>query len=218
MIVRLARKILGIKSVSDIDDPIHYNSKENIDALHRNFRHFRKVQNNAQKSVENFFQFMKDKGLLSNDLTILDSGCGSANLLNLISSEFPSADLTGADFSESKLNQCRTLYPHIKFELNDIHDELEKQYDLILCTEVLEHLLYPHRALKSLLTGVSNAGKVFITVPNGRLDSFSGHINFWSPESWKVFIEENITGDFRAETGLIFHQKINFAIIEKQGH
>ena len=113
-------------------------------------------------------------------------------LMALLISEFPSASLTGADFSESKISNCRILYPQIDFEVRDIYNQLKSSYDLILCTEVLEHLLYPDRALKMLLNGINEHGSIFITVPNGRLDSFSGHINFWSPESWKVFLEENI--------------------------
>ena len=215
MIVRLARKILGLKGEPEIIDAVHYNSKQNIDALHSNDKHFRKILTRAQKPVETFYELLKEKELLSGDRRIIDVGCGSANLLGLISSGFPSASLTGADFSESKISNCRILYPQIDFEVRDIYNQLKSSYDLILCTEVLEHLLYPDRALKMLLDGINEHGSIFITVPNGRLDSFSGHINFWSPESWKVFLEENITEGCTLETGLIFNDKAMYAIITR---
>jgi 2-polyprenyl-3-methyl-5-hydroxy-6-metoxy-1,4-benzoquinol methylase len=215
MIIRLARRILGIRSETDIDDPIYYNSKQYTNARHSNSSYFRKILNRVQKPAEDFYGLMKEKDLLSNDLRIIDVGCGSGNLLNLISSGFPSASLTGADFSESKINHCRSLYPHIDFTLGDIYDELNPEYDLVLCTEVLEHLLYPHKALKNLVHGLKNRGVVFITVPNGRLDSFAGHINFWSPESWIVFHEGNLTDGYEFETGIIFSNRVLYSIIRK---
>lgn len=215
MIVRLARRILGIRSETDIDDPIHYNSKQHINARHSNSSYFRKILKRVQKPAEDFYGLMKEKNLLSNDLRIIDVGCGSGNLLNLIASEYPSASLTGTDFSESKIGHCRILYPHIDFKPGDIYDELNPEYDLVLCTEVLEHLLYPHTALKNLVHGLESRGVVFITVPNGRLDSFAGHINFWSPESWKVFHEVNLPGELEIETGGIFSNRVLYSIIRK---
>ena len=54
-----------------------------------------------------------------------------------------------------------------------------------------------------------------ITVPNGRIDTFEGHINFWSPESWKVFIESNISDqEFEVKVGLI-DNLTNFAILKR---
>ena len=215
MIVRLARRILGHNGVPEIEDAVHYNSKQNIDTLHSNVKHFQKILNRAKKPVETFFELLKEKGMLSNDMTIIDVGCGSANLLGLISAGFPSATLTGADFSESKLRHCKILYPHIDFRLGDVYDEFTERFDLIICTEVLEHLLYPNKAMKRLMDGMNEHGSLFITVPNGRLDSFSGHINFWSPESWKVFLEENMAENCRLDTGIIYNNKAMYAILTR---
>jgi len=80
----------------------------------------------------------------------------------------------------------------------------------------LEHLLYPARALKQILGILEPSGMVLLTVPNGRIDNFGGHINFWSPESWKVFLEE-FGNLYEIETGLMEENRAIFALIKNRG-
>ena len=55
-----------------------------------------------------------------------------------------------------------------------------------------------------------------ITVPNGRIDTFEGHINFWSPESWNIFIRGNVSEkEFDIETGLL-DISTNFTIVKRK--
>lgn len=84
---------------------------------------------------------------------------------------------------------------------------------MLFCTEVLEHLLFPDKALKNILKMIANNGTLLVTVPNGRTDTYKGHINFWSPESWKVFIETNCEG-FSYDIGLTKDSGDNYAIIQ----
>jgi len=60
-------------------------------------------------------------------------------------------------------------------------------------------------------------GSLLITVPNGRLDTFDGHINFWSPESWEVFIKKNTAGN-EVEIGTIQKDEAIFALIKNSGN
>jgi len=60
---------------------------------------------------------------------------------------------------------------------------------------------------------VKDKGILLITVPNGRNDTFAGHINFWSPESWDVFIEEN-SGGLEFSTGKV-ESTLLYAVIYK---
>ena len=95
------------------------------------------------------------------------------------------------------------------------NDKLDYKFDIVFCTEVLEHLLYPHIALQNIIHLSQDSGVIMITVPNGRIDTFEGHINFWSPESWKVFIESNISDqEFEVKVGLI-DNLTNFAILKR---
>jgi 2-polyprenyl-3-methyl-5-hydroxy-6-metoxy-1,4-benzoquinol methylase len=97
-----------------------------------------------------------------------------------------------------------------------VNNPWHEKYDFVLCTEVLEHLLHPEIALNNIMNMLEENGKALITVPNGRTDTFGGHINFWSPESWNVFIKKNSAG-FYSETGLIHNNSANYAILTKSG-
>lgn len=136
-------------------------------------------------------------------------------MLSFISSEYPKATLLGTDFSESKITYCKKVYPNIDFKVHNIYESLEFKYDRILCTEVLEHLLDPKKALLKLMEGLKPNGRLFITVPNGRLDTFNGHINFWSIESWNAFLEENVTDDCKIEASLFFQDRLIYTIITR---
>jgi hypothetical protein len=61
---------------------------------------------------------------------------------------------------------------------------------------------------------LANEGVLVVTVPDGRNDTFLGHINFWSPESWKIFIEAQCK-DFKYETGQV-DGGANYAFIFKE--
>ncbi|MHC4917529.1 MAG: class I SAM-dependent methyltransferase, partial [Planctomycetota bacterium] len=64
----------------------------------------------------------------------------------------------------------------------------------------MEHLVDPAAAVENLLGMLESGGRLVLTVPDGREDSvpagsgsiesgsFSGHIHFWSPESWSIFL------------------------------
>ena len=84
--------------------------------------------------------------------------------------------------------------PNFRFFQHNIYKPLPGKYDVILCTEVLEHLEYPWRGLQTLMSAARPGGRVVITVPNGRLDRSNEHINFWSSESWRAFIERECSG------------------------
>ncbi len=94
---------------------------------------------------------------------------------------------------------------------HNIYDSLENTYDIIFCTEVLEYLINPEDALKNLISAMKPGGYLFLTVPNGRIDDFEGHINFRGPESWNIFVQKQAQ-EYKVETGDI-HERNLFALI-----
>jgi predicted methyltransferase len=43
--------------------------------------------------------------------------------------------------------------------------------------------------MREILRIAKSGARIVITVPDGRKDIFLGHINFWSSESFRVFLE-----------------------------
>jgi 2-polyprenyl-3-methyl-5-hydroxy-6-metoxy-1,4-benzoquinol methylase len=138
-------------------------------------------------------QLLKAFGIVLEGQRVVDVACGMGYQLRLVLESRP-ASLTGLDFSRVAIEIARLLCPGGTFHEFDVYQKYHETFDVVICTEALEHLLYPSAALKSILSMVCPGGCAFLTVPNGRLDTFDGHINFWSPESWRVFIDENCEG------------------------
>jgi len=162
------------------------------------------------------------KKLISADWAgkVADVGCGSGHLLLSMQRQFPNLELTGFEYVESAIAMAKRVVPKAEIKWLDITSEsfaVEEQYEAVFCTEVLEHLATPSLALKNLLTLVQPSGLLIITVPDGRVDTFIGHIHFWSPESWRHFLDQAVDPQsFITEIGLL-DQTTNYAIIKKIG-
>ncbi|MBX3622310.1 MAG: class I SAM-dependent methyltransferase [Rhizobacter sp.] len=145
---------------------------------------------------------------------VADVGCGVGYLLSEVQRRYECKSLSGFDFSAQAIEYSRKKFPGATFKVHDIYDSVGESFDVIFCTEVLEHLEFPHRALARLVTALRPEGQLILTVPNGRVDTLTEHINFWSPESWKAFLErERSSLDLRTST--LFDSTVNFAVLTK---
>lgn len=149
---------------------------------------------------------------------VADVGTGPGLMLKALLQGKTPASVAGFDFSEIALKRARAALPAAKFVRHDIYEPLPNSYDILLCTEVLEHLEHPRRAIETMLRGLTPRGIMILTVPDGRIDFSRYHINFWSAESWRIFLTEaapgcRITFDrFRANPGA--HYENHLAILE----
>ena len=135
--------------------------------------------------------------------------------------------MVGYDTYEAMLELAGELVPSADFKALSLF-EIDSVYDVIFCMEVLEHMVNPEAGVRHLWNLVEKGGALVLSVPNGRVDfqpsgpiredggSYWGHIHFWSPESWKLFLEKNLPKDAEMKTGE-FGVKHLFAIIHKTG-
>ncbi len=101
---------------------------------------------------------------------LLDYGCGDGTFLAMVHDLFPRA--TGAEIDSARVEECRTrldAFPSINFALTSdlARPEHDGAYDVVLCTEVLEHCLdiAVEAALDDFSRTVSPTGTVIISVP-----------------------------------------------------
>lgn len=138
-----------------------------------------------------------DKGL-----KILDAGCGEGFFSALLHGEFPRSCIIGCDGAEEALEVARTIAPGVDFEKANLYElpYADQEFDLVVCSEVLEHLNDPAKAL----TELERVGrKILVTVPHepwfrlgnllalhnvSRLGDPIDHINHWSFGGFKRFI------------------------------
>jgi 2-polyprenyl-3-methyl-5-hydroxy-6-metoxy-1,4-benzoquinol methylase len=122
---------------------------------------------------------------------VADVGCGAGHLLRALADRTTGVRFAGVDFSENAIRRARSVLPDARWLVGDIYaPPLEEgSFDLVLCTEVLEHLERPREALDALVRLCSPDGRVVITIPDGALDGWEGHVNFWSESDLASFIE-----------------------------
>jgi len=107
--------------------------------------------------------------------TVLDIGCGAGRLSIYCASH--GANVTGIDFSDAAIELANLItngltfeMPNLKFRV-DQFERVEGRYDVVLITEVFEHIeQQPVETLKRLRELVAPGGKVVVSCP--------GFVNF----------------------------------------
>jgi ubiquinone/menaquinone biosynthesis C-methylase UbiE len=100
--------------------------------------------------------------------TLLEVGSGDGYVLKALS-DLP-VSLTGIEISEKRIERSRGLVPQAEIVAGDARDmPFESQsFDLVVCSEVLEHVPEPERAIAEMKRVVRPGGLVIVTVPQER--------------------------------------------------
>ncbi|GEM_PF-6334584 len=101
---------------------------------------------------------------------ILDAGCGPGLYLAELARIFPGADLVGIDLQQGKLEQAGALLSVLAASHTLLRADLTeaipgKGYDLIVCSDVLEHIDDDRAAVTAMAGAMSDTGRLLITVP-----------------------------------------------------
>lgn len=101
---------------------------------------------------------------------ILDAGCGRGFYLYGINSYKFVKEIHGIDINEKYLKIAKNINQdkRVKIKKSNIYKlpYENNSFDLIICSEVLEHLKDDKKALKELHRVLKPNGKLIITVPN----------------------------------------------------
>jgi SAM-dependent methyltransferase len=99
--------------------------------------------------------------------SILDVGCGDGIFDYILMKE--GFEITASDYYEDERNRQfshGTGIPYVKFDLN-VDEQFLKTYDVIICSEVLEHTqINLKNGIKKLLTACHKNSILIITLPN----------------------------------------------------
>ncbi|MGN0366667.1 MAG: class I SAM-dependent methyltransferase [Suilimivivens sp.] len=164
----------------------------------------RKMVENLNEKIVNYItqiakEITKKKGLVR----ILDAGCGEGFITDLIYRNVEHAQITGLEYTKEALDLARQMNPDIDFVEGDIYQLpfCDNTFDIVLCTEVLEHLNEPERALSEMARVADHT--VFLTVPNepwfcmgnlvvlknvSRLGNPVDHVNHWTYRGFVKYI------------------------------
>lgn len=128
-------------------------------------------------------------GPLCSGKAVVDVGCGPGTLLHEVVGKATPARVVGVDYAVAGVERARRAVPRGEFHSRSLYElDLQETFDVVLCTEVLEHLSKPEAAMRTLVRLCAAAGVIVITVPDGDHDSWAGHRNFWSERELVGFL------------------------------
>lgn len=114
--------------------------------------------------------------------SLLDVGCGNAELLQLVAQRWPGKRLAGADLSPVVVEENQRRLPDIEFFAANIEAQAlpgGRVFDVVVASEVIEHLDHPDVAVRHLAAATAPGGHVVITCPTGKVwatEKHFGHV------------------------------------------
>ncbi len=143
---------------------------------------------------------------LKEKMKILDIGCGAGTLDFYLANR--GYDITGIDISEKAISECKKTaknlnLKNVKFITEDFPNaNIKGKYDLIIFTEVIEHLDDDCKALKVLHKALKPGGILYLSTPSKNaplhrlgltkdFDKRVGHLRRYSKEEITSLLDEN---------------------------
>jgi 2-polyprenyl-3-methyl-5-hydroxy-6-metoxy-1,4-benzoquinol methylase len=144
--------------------------------------------------------------------TVLDLGCGNGSLSHELSKL--GFEVYGVDRSDSGIQIAREAFPQVQFLVGDVEENLSpdpfqaESFDVVVSTEVVEHLYRPRRLVQNAFRLLKPSGHFIVSTPyhgwfknvvlavSGKMDNHftalwdGGHIKFWSRESLSRLLTE----------------------------
>jgi len=150
------------------------------------------IFSDEKKRVKAIIRLMKIFSTNKNNTNILDSGCGRGWMAPFLSQY---GKYTGVDFSDEGIKYAKLRHGHLGdfFLLNDMNvipNSWISKSNIIVSSEVIEHLHYHDDYIKELTSYLAHDGILILTTPNGNLWSvYSEYMhstgNYMQPiENW----------------------------------
>ncbi len=142
-------------------------------------------------------------------LKILDMGCGNGYVANQLS--LRGHKVTGIDLSKDGIELAQNTYPNTEFIVRSVYEDLAdlgNDFDLIISSEVIEHLYYPKKFLQNAWLALKPGGVIILSTPyhgwaknvllsvlgqwdkHHTVDWEGGHIKFFSERTISAMLLE----------------------------
>jgi ubiquinone/menaquinone biosynthesis C-methylase UbiE len=183
---------------SDVAQLCKSNKKEDYDTFWSNEELIKAYMEPARIEAHNLLvEFVMAKNIKGR---IIDIGFGSADFIKLLLERPSSSDLKvyGLDYSEAAVSRAQKIIPEGTFLTGDVYDlPFEENYfDYVCCIQTLEHLKNPEKVVAEFDRICVPDGLILISIPNGDLDTYEGHVNFWNDTDIRTFLGAREIVDF----------------------
>lgn len=157
--------------------------------------------------INSFYNTLLSEAERLNPESILDVGCGEGFTLERLNQLKIGKKLTGVDFLKRAIEIGKKEHPSLDLRVGDIYEIPfeDNTYDLVICSEVLEHVEDPEKGLKELVR-VSNR-YCLLSVPNepvfmasnflrgknwSRWGNDIEHIQHWTSREFQRFVARKL--------------------------
>ncbi|MEK6625370.1 MAG: class I SAM-dependent methyltransferase [Bdellovibrionota bacterium] len=160
-----------LKLYNDVYDLIYANAKK-IPAYARYFNYAENVLTVSHplaflaKFEPNYWAVKDFLSSLGRNVKILEIGCGLGYLTYALSRE--GHDVVGVDISQHAVSEAIRRYGdrYICADLNSFAKDFANQFDIIILTEVIEHIPEVHAMFQSFNQLLKPNGQILVTTPN----------------------------------------------------
>jgi 2-polyprenyl-3-methyl-5-hydroxy-6-metoxy-1,4-benzoquinol methylase len=138
--------------------------------------------------------------------TVLEAGTGLGYFTGVIRG-FNPKKFTTVDIAPNLIKKIKDTYPDIDAQTADlmnVSQQLKQKYDLIICSEVIEHTPNPHEAFLQLSACLAPNGILILSTPNRRWywllflakafrlrNKYKGYENWTSPADLVAWCKDN---------------------------
>ena len=104
----------------------------------------------------------------------LDAGCGDGRFTAWLSRRFPGAHVVGIDSDAELIARARAAAPQLDLRVGEVGSSGldEERFDLIVCTDVMEHIPDDRAAFEWLAARLAPGGTLVMHVPSDRQRHF----------------------------------------------
>jgi trans-aconitate methyltransferase len=125
---------------------------------------------------------------------VIDMGCGCGTMLQelLAADRTGRKKLTGVDYAASSIQRCKTLLSDATLIQSDLCRTglPDASFDLVLSIQTMEHLDDAKKAFTQMWRLMKVGAHLIVTIPNGEIDDWEGHHNFWTIDSFLKMAEK----------------------------
>jgi ubiquinone/menaquinone biosynthesis C-methylase UbiE len=142
---------------------------------------------------------------LKKGLKVLDAGCGEGHLIEKLYKNLPTKTNSyyGIDITKVAIKKAKKKCPYARLKVGDVTEInfADEFFDVVICTEVLEHVSKYKKAIKELKRVLKRGGHLIITFPNETLWTISrfflrrkpikvpDHFNSFTPNKMRLLIK-----------------------------
>jgi len=104
----------------------------------------------------------------SQNLKLLDLGCGQGHFTERIKKEFPNYDVYGLDYSISAIDYANSNFKNIDFVVANAYSPpyIDQYFDIIILNNIWEHVPDPLNLLQSISRILKPNGQLIISTPS----------------------------------------------------